>query len=77
MDKEWMSRRAAAAAFCVRPSTLQGWDASGLLDEMGVARRDVVGGRREYRAEDIRRVRGEITLTHTMNLDGNPMGGED
>ncbi len=77
MDTEWISLRAASAIFGVRPSTLEAWDAGGLLDEMGVARRDVAGGRRQYRAEDVRRVRGEMTTTTTMNLDGKPIGDED
>ena len=76
MATEWMSLRAASAVFGVRPSTLAAWDAGGLLDEMGVARRDVAGGQRQYRAEDIRRVRGEMTTTTTNSGEG-PIAGED
>jgi hypothetical protein len=75
MDTEWIGLRAASAIFGVRPSTLKAWDAGGLLAEMGVARRDVAGGRRQYRAQDVRRVRAEMTTT-ALDWDGTPMGGE-
>lgn len=63
MSSEWISRRAVAVILGVRPSTVSAWEAGGLLDEMGITIRDMAGGRRQYREQDVRRVRGEMTIT--------------
>lgn len=78
MATKWISRHAAADIFGVAPSTVAAWEAGGLLDEMGIAMRDTPGGRRQYREQDVRRVRGEMTISFSaVEQYGHQDGGSD
>ena len=71
----WLVSGSAAAAdiLGVRSATVSAWEAQGLLKEMAIGIRDAAQGRREYRAEDVRRVRSEMTMeVRTSSEDGLP-----
>ena len=70
MSGEWLSRRQAADILGVEPKTLGAWETNGLLQEMQIAMRESPQGHPEYRAKDVRRVRGEMTMEVRVWLDG-------
>ena len=70
MSGEWLSRRQAADILGVEPGTVGAWEANGLLQEMRIALRESPQGHPEYRATDVRRVRGEMTTEVRVWLDG-------
>ena len=70
MAGDWLSRRQAADIFGVRPETIGAWEANGLLQEMGIAMQESLEGHPEYRAADVRRVRGEMTVEVRVWVDG-------
>jgi hypothetical protein len=69
---EWLSRGQAAHVLGVRPETVGAWEVNGLLREMGIATRETAEGHPEYSAQDVRRVRGEMTVEVRAWVDGEP-----
>ena len=70
MADEWLSRRQAADILGVRPETVGAWEANGLLREMGIATHETPDGHPAYRASDVRRLRGEMTVEVRVWVDG-------
>lgn len=70
MADEWLSRRQVADILGVRPETVGAWEANGVLREMRIATHETPDGHLTYRASDVRRVRGEMTVEVRVWVDG-------